>query len=210
MCMILLCHSCSGFTGFELTYSNPKENISVNLSAQSGSILLSPVAMQFGQVMWSKLTIYSGNETTTSLIIEGSVEVINFALQSIQYLGYFSFIYIYIFVMFKFIEAMLLFGKFCSFQWYRKKVSMYICLMELYCTLMMTLGNMFNVYRVMTILSQIIYHLLIDPKYYQQPSKSFLNRWYQLGSYINQTISLTNQILGNSNSIYLFPSLSYL
>ncbi|KAG4957145.1 hypothetical protein JHK85_043525 [Glycine max] len=76
-----------GFTGFELTYSNPKENISVNLSAQSGCILLSPVAMQFGQVMWSKLTIYSGNETTTSLIIEGSVEVINFALQSIQYLG---------------------------------------------------------------------------------------------------------------------------
>ncbi|KHN26535.1 hypothetical protein glysoja_019774 [Glycine soja] len=76
-----------GFTGFELTYSNPKENISVNLSAQSGSILLSPVAMQFGQVMWSKLTFYSGNETTTSLIIEGSVEVINFALQSIQYLG---------------------------------------------------------------------------------------------------------------------------
>lgn len=99
MCMILLCHSCSGFTGFELTYSNPKENISVNLSAQSGSILLSPVAMQFGQVMWSKLTIYSGNETTTSLIIEGSVEVINFALQSIQYLGYFSFIYIYIYLL---------------------------------------------------------------------------------------------------------------
>ncbi|XP_068483450.1 protein GAMETE EXPRESSED 2 [Phaseolus vulgaris] len=76
-----------GFTGFEITYSNPMENISVNLSAQSGIILLSPMAMQFGQVMWSELTVDNGNETATSLIIEGSVEVINFALQSIQYLG---------------------------------------------------------------------------------------------------------------------------
>ncbi|XP_027338299.1 protein GAMETE EXPRESSED 2 [Abrus precatorius] len=76
-----------GFTGFEITYSNPKENISVNLRAQSGSILLSPIAMQFGQAMWSELTINTGNETATSLLIEGSVEVINFALQSIQYLG---------------------------------------------------------------------------------------------------------------------------
>lgn len=86
---ILLFSSCSGFTGFEITYSNPMENISVNLSAQSGIVLLSPMAMQFGQVMWSELTVDTGNETATSLIIEGSVEVINFALQSIQYLGYF-------------------------------------------------------------------------------------------------------------------------
>ncbi|WVY92063.1 hypothetical protein V8G54_037577 [Vigna mungo] len=76
-----------GFTGFEITYSNPMENISVKLSAQSGIVLLSPMTMQFGQVMWSELTVDTGNETATSLIIEGSVEVINFALQSIQYLG---------------------------------------------------------------------------------------------------------------------------
>ncbi|XP_061369324.1 protein GAMETE EXPRESSED 2, partial [Gastrolobium bilobum] len=76
-----------GFTGFEITYSNPMENISVNLSAQSGSILLSPMVMQFGQKMWSELTIIRGNETATSLLLEGSVEVINFALQSIQYMG---------------------------------------------------------------------------------------------------------------------------
>ncbi|CAJ1963363.1 unnamed protein product [Sphenostylis stenocarpa] len=76
-----------GFTGFEMTYSNPMENISVNLSAQSGIILLSPMAMQFGQLMWSELTVDTGNETSTSLLIEGSVEVINFALQSIQYQG---------------------------------------------------------------------------------------------------------------------------
>ncbi|KAK7329466.1 hypothetical protein VNO77_23635 [Canavalia gladiata] len=76
-----------GFTGFEITYSNPMENISVNLSAKFGSILLSPMAMQFGQAMWSELAIHAGNETATSLLIEGSVEVINFALQSIRYMG---------------------------------------------------------------------------------------------------------------------------
>lgn len=79
--------SCSGFAGFEITYSNLLENISVNLSALSGSILLSPMAMQFGEPIWSELAINAGNETATSLLLEGSVEVINIALQSIQYLG---------------------------------------------------------------------------------------------------------------------------
>ncbi|KAJ1407669.1 Immunoglobulin-like fold [Sesbania bispinosa] len=73
-----------GFPGFEITYSNPMENISVNLSARSGSILLSPMVMQFGQAMWNELKITTGNETATSLLLEGIVEVINFALQSIQ------------------------------------------------------------------------------------------------------------------------------
>ncbi|KAI5446424.1 protein GAMETE EXPRESSED 2 [Lathyrus oleraceus] len=76
-----------GFSGFDITYSNLLENISVNLSAQSGSIFLSPVLMQFGEPMWSELTINAGSETTNSLILEGSVEVINIALQSLQYLG---------------------------------------------------------------------------------------------------------------------------
>ncbi|MCI10542.1 protein GAMETE EXPRESSED 2-like, partial [Trifolium medium] len=43
--------------------------------------------MQFGEPMWSELTINAENETATSLILEGTVEVINIALQSIQYLG---------------------------------------------------------------------------------------------------------------------------
>ncbi|XP_057433554.1 protein GAMETE EXPRESSED 2 isoform X2 [Lotus japonicus] len=76
-----------GFSGFEITYSNPKESISVNLSALSGSILLSPLVMQFGQPVWNELSINTGNETATSLLLEGTVEEINFALQSIQYLG---------------------------------------------------------------------------------------------------------------------------
>ncbi|XP_073223922.1 protein GAMETE EXPRESSED 2 isoform X2 [Cicer arietinum] len=76
-----------GFSGFEITYSNLLENISVNLSALSGSIFLSPMLMQFGGPMWSEITINAGNETATNLILEGTVEVINIALQSIQYLG---------------------------------------------------------------------------------------------------------------------------
>ncbi|KAF7837800.1 protein GAMETE EXPRESSED 2 [Senna tora] len=76
-----------GFTGFEITYSDLMENISVNLSVRSGSILLSPMLMQFRKSMWSELTINKGNETANNLILEGSVEVINLALQSIQYLG---------------------------------------------------------------------------------------------------------------------------
>lgn len=78
---------CSGFTGFEITYSDLMENISVNLSVRSGSILLSPMLMQFGKPMWSELTVNTGNDTASKLILEGSVEVINLALQSIQYLG---------------------------------------------------------------------------------------------------------------------------
>ncbi|KAK4265789.1 hypothetical protein QN277_026795 [Acacia crassicarpa] len=76
-----------GFTGFEITYSDLTENITVNLSVRSGSILMSPMVMQFGQPMWSELTINTGNETANNLVLVGSVEVINSALQSIQYLG---------------------------------------------------------------------------------------------------------------------------
>ncbi|MCH80958.1 protein GAMETE EXPRESSED 2-like [Trifolium medium] len=46
-----------GFPGFEMTYSYLLENISVNLSTLSGSIFLSPVLMEFGEPMWSELTI---------------------------------------------------------------------------------------------------------------------------------------------------------
>lgn len=77
----------SGFTGFEITYSDLMENISVNLSVRSGNILLSPMVMQFAQPKWSELAVNTGNETANNLILEGSVEVINLALQSIQYLG---------------------------------------------------------------------------------------------------------------------------
>ncbi|MED6108037.1 hypothetical protein PIB30_019814 [Stylosanthes scabra] len=82
-----ICPRIGGFSGFEITYSNPIENISVNLSAKFGSILLFPMVMQFGQEMWNEVIINSGNETASSLQLQGTVEVINFSLQSFQYLG---------------------------------------------------------------------------------------------------------------------------
>lgn len=45
------------------------------------------MVMQFWQPMWSELTVSKGNEKAKQLILEGRLEVINFSLQSIQYLG---------------------------------------------------------------------------------------------------------------------------
>lgn len=79
---------CSGFPGFEITYSDMMENISVNISAESGTIFLSPLLMQFGQPLSSGLSINRGDGEAKDLILEGHAEVINIALQSIKYLGY--------------------------------------------------------------------------------------------------------------------------
>ncbi|KAL5539922.1 hypothetical protein UlMin_043061 [Ulmus minor] len=73
-----------GFLGFELRYSDIVENISVTLSAKFGSICLSPMPMQFWPTN-SKLSAYK--KEPKSLVLEGTVEVVNFALKSIQYLG---------------------------------------------------------------------------------------------------------------------------
>ncbi|XP_010105140.2 protein GAMETE EXPRESSED 2 [Morus notabilis] len=75
-----------GFSGFELRYSDVSENISVNLSAQSGTVSLSPILMQFW-LLSSKLSIYKGDGEVKSLVLQGTVEVVNFALKSIQYFG---------------------------------------------------------------------------------------------------------------------------
>lgn len=64
------------------------ENISVILSAKHGTIFLSPMSMQFWQPIWSEFCVTKGDEKGTNLSIEGRLEVINFALQSIKYLGY--------------------------------------------------------------------------------------------------------------------------
>ncbi|XVF66194.1 hypothetical protein PTKIN_Ptkin10aG0015900 [Pterospermum kingtungense] len=76
-----------GYHGFELKYSDPTENISVTLSAKSGRIFLSPMVMQFWQPTWSELSVNIGDENGHNLTMEGHLEVINFALQSIRYLG---------------------------------------------------------------------------------------------------------------------------
>ncbi|XP_039024925.1 protein GAMETE EXPRESSED 2-like [Hibiscus syriacus] len=76
-----------GYNGFELKYSDPTENISVILSAMYGTIFLSTMSMQFWQPIWSEFSVNKGDEKGTNLTIEGRLEVINFSLQSIQYLG---------------------------------------------------------------------------------------------------------------------------
>ncbi|KAH9683540.1 protein GAMETE EXPRESSED 2 [Citrus sinensis] len=76
-----------GFLGFEIRYSDMLENICVSLSARSGTVILSSMMMQFWQPMSSGLSVRIGDGDQMELIIEGSVEVINMALQSIQYLG---------------------------------------------------------------------------------------------------------------------------
>ncbi|XP_038991742.1 protein GAMETE EXPRESSED 2-like [Hibiscus syriacus] len=75
-----------GYNGFKLKYSDHSENISVILSAKYGTIFLSPMSMQFWQPIWSEFSVNKG-EKGTNLTIEGRLDVINFALQSIQYLG---------------------------------------------------------------------------------------------------------------------------
>lgn len=64
------------------------ENISVNLSAEYGTIFLSPMLMQFWQPLSSGLSVNRGDGEAEDLILEGRAEVINIALQSIKYLGY--------------------------------------------------------------------------------------------------------------------------
>ncbi|GLU08406.1 hypothetical protein SLE2022_253210 [Rubroshorea leprosula] len=77
----------SGYAGFEIKYSDPMENISVTLSARSGSVFLSPTLIQFWQPMWSELSVSKVEDQGKNLTIEGRLEVINYALRSIQYLG---------------------------------------------------------------------------------------------------------------------------
>jgi hypothetical protein len=50
-------------------------------------VFLSPVLMQFWQPIWGEFSAKKGDDAAKDLILEGGVEVINLALQSIQYLG---------------------------------------------------------------------------------------------------------------------------
>ncbi|KAL5849425.1 hypothetical protein ACOSQ3_007486 [Xanthoceras sorbifolium] len=80
-----------GFPGFKIRYSDMMENISVTINARSGTVFLSSMPMHFWHPMWSEISVRNGDKDTKDLIVEGSVEVINLALQSIQYLGNESF-----------------------------------------------------------------------------------------------------------------------
>ncbi|CAL1366002.1 unnamed protein product [Linum trigynum] len=75
-----------GFPGFEVRYSELAEDITVTLGARSGTVLLSPVLMQFFQPISGQLAVEKG-EGGNILILKGRVDVINLALQSVQYVG---------------------------------------------------------------------------------------------------------------------------
>ncbi|GMH08294.1 hypothetical protein Nepgr_010134 [Nepenthes gracilis] len=76
-----------GFPGFEITYPNLTENISVTVSPKSGTVSLSPMLMQFWEPIWSGFSVIKVDEEVKGLALAGHVEVINIALQSIQYIG---------------------------------------------------------------------------------------------------------------------------
>ncbi|KAL3648666.1 hypothetical protein CASFOL_005069 [Castilleja foliolosa] len=76
-----------GFLGFEIIYSDLDENISVTLSSISGNVLLSPTQMQFWQPRWNELSVHKGVKLPYEITLFGSLDAINFALQSIQYFG---------------------------------------------------------------------------------------------------------------------------
>ncbi|KAG9456070.1 hypothetical protein H6P81_000578 [Aristolochia fimbriata] len=76
----------SGFSGFEMQYSDLEENISVSLSATFGTIFLAPMPMQFWKPEQDGFSVSRG-KTGKDLILAGCVQVINTALQLVQYLG---------------------------------------------------------------------------------------------------------------------------
>ncbi|KAI3756584.1 hypothetical protein L1987_56406 [Smallanthus sonchifolius] len=76
-----------GFPGFEIVYSDLQENISVMLTAHNGTVFLSPLLMQLWDPMWDELSVSEVEERDEFLCIIGRLEVINFALKSLQYIG---------------------------------------------------------------------------------------------------------------------------
>ncbi|XP_031479988.1 protein GAMETE EXPRESSED 2 [Nymphaea colorata] len=87
----VVCPRFGGYSGFEIKYSNIMENISVTLSTQSGSILFSSSSLQSWQTDFHSYQVEISTLRRERLIEEvllvGPLEVINSALQSIQYLG---------------------------------------------------------------------------------------------------------------------------
>ncbi|KAG5242094.1 protein GAMETE EXPRESSED [Salix suchowensis] len=76
-----------GFSAIVIKYSDPMEKISVTLSARFGTVFLTPVMMRFWQPIWGEFYAKKGGDAAKDLVLEGSAEALNLALQSIQYLG---------------------------------------------------------------------------------------------------------------------------
>lgn len=78
----------SGFSGFEVFYSDAAENISVTISARFGTMYLAPMSIYLVQPLGSMLAVNRGGRAGKELTLVGQVETINAALESVQYIGY--------------------------------------------------------------------------------------------------------------------------
>ncbi|XP_020090194.1 protein GAMETE EXPRESSED 2 isoform X3 [Ananas comosus] len=77
----------SGFSGFEVFYSDAAENISVTISARFGTMYLAPMSIYLVQPLGSMLAVNRGGRAGKELTLVGQVETINAALESVQYIG---------------------------------------------------------------------------------------------------------------------------
>ncbi|XP_042378845.1 protein GAMETE EXPRESSED 2-like isoform X2 [Zingiber officinale] len=76
-----------GFPGFEMIYSDDKQNISLAIRAKSGNVFFSPIQMQIHQKQGNFFSVSRGDVARKELVISGYVEPINSALKYLQYLG---------------------------------------------------------------------------------------------------------------------------
>ncbi|EPS69729.1 hypothetical protein M569_05036, partial [Genlisea aurea] len=77
-----------GFSGFRVLYSDPEESIAVSLASPSGTVMLSPMQMQFWNAKWDEFSVEDhAAEGGRELTLVGCLDVINYALRSVRYLG---------------------------------------------------------------------------------------------------------------------------
>ncbi|XP_020592213.1 protein GAMETE EXPRESSED 2-like isoform X2 [Phalaenopsis equestris] len=76
-----------GFPGFEIRYSDKMENISLTISAKFGSVYLAPSQIGIFEPVGGMLSVRRGGRAGKDLVLTGPIEVVNSALQLIQYLS---------------------------------------------------------------------------------------------------------------------------
>ncbi|KAL6846545.1 hypothetical protein ACP4OV_023993 [Aristida adscensionis] len=76
-----------GFPGIKAVQSDKAENISVTVKAQSGSVFLAPMPMKIQQPTDYVLSVSRGGSADEDLILHGTLDAINDALQFLQYIG---------------------------------------------------------------------------------------------------------------------------
>ncbi|KAG0543770.1 hypothetical protein BDA96_02G217700 [Sorghum bicolor] len=77
----------AGFPGMKMVYSDATENISVTVTAESGSVFFDPVRIKLQQLSDSILSISSKGTGGKDLMLQGTIEVVNDALKYLLYSG---------------------------------------------------------------------------------------------------------------------------